>query len=345
MWVVNNRKIFYTFSGLLVAASLVALFVFGLKPSIDFTGGTLIDVQYQAAGAPDQNAISAALAPIDPQASVRPSGQDEYIVRMKPIDEAGKVQVYAALHAVDVGQSRAASSTASAASSVASSSVAASSAAASSTASESVSTASPIAAVGTVKSFDSVGPVLGAEAIRRAYVSVILVLIGIILFITFAFRKVSEPVQSWKYGVTAIIGLIHNVLIPIGVFVILGSAAGYEVDTLFVTALLVILGFSVHDTIVVFDRVRENLRLQSEGRGLKKPFAEVVGMSISQTFTRSVNTSLTTLIALIVLYILGGSSTQHFALALIIGIAAGTYSSIFIGSPFLVTIEKWGKGE
>ena len=121
----------------------------------------------------------------------------------------------------------------------------------------------------------------------------------------------------------------------------LGHFAGYEVDTLFVTALLVVLGFSVHDTIVVFDRVRENLRHASA----KKPFSEVVGESVSQTFTRSINTSMTTLIALIVLYFVGGPSTEHFSLALIIGIAAGTYSSIFIGSPLLVTVEKWGKGK
>jgi preprotein translocase subunit SecF len=129
------------------------------------------------------------------------------------------------------------------------------------------------------------------------------------------------------------------VIIPAGVSAVLGHFLGDEVDTLFVTALLVVLGFSVHDTIVLFDRVRENLR---HNISTKKPFQEVVGLSISQTFTRSINTSLTTLIALVVLYILGGSATEHFSLALIIGIAAGTYSSIFIGSPLLVTVEKWG---
>ncbi len=188
-----------------------------------------------------------------------------------------------------------------------------------------------------LKTFDSIGPILGAEALRKALVSIILVILGIVLFITFVFRKVSEPVSSWKYGLVAIIALIHDVIIPTGVFSILGHFYGYEIDTLFVTAILVILGFSVHDTIVVFDRVRENLRLSS----VKKPFIEVVGESINQTIVRSVNTSLTTLIALLVLYFYGGSSTEHFSLALIIGIAAGTYSSIFVGSALLVTIEKW----
>ena len=180
----------------------------------------------------------------------------------------------------------------------------------------------------TEKMFDSVGPVLGVEALRKSAVSIILVI---------AFRKVSHPISSWKYGIVAIIALVHDVIIPTGAFAILGHFAGYEVDTLFVTAILVVLGFSVHDTIVVFDRVRENLGHAKAN----KPFSEIVGESISQTFTRSINTSLTTLLALIVLYFIGGESTQHLSLALIIGIIAGTYSSIFLGSPLLVTIWKW----
>ncbi len=191
------------------------------------------------------------------------------------------------------------------------------------------------------KTFDSIGPVLGSEAIRKSVVSIILVIIVIVLFITFAFRKVSEPVSSWKYGLTAIVALLHDVIIPLGAFSVLGHFYGYEIDTLFVTALLVILGFSVHDTIVVFDRVRENLK---HGTG-KKPFEQVVGESVGQTFTRSINTSLTTLLALVALYIFGGEATHHFALALLIGIAAGTYSSIFVGSPLLVTLQKFSSNK
>ncbi len=312
MWIINNRKFFYTFSSILVIASLLALFVWGLKPGIDFTGGTLIEVQYPQ-GRPEQAKIASAISAIDPAASVRPSGTDEYIVRMKPIDQTQKSLVFTALGVAN--------------------------SAATTTGSTANASTSPSSASAVVKTYDTVGPVLGAEALRKAYVSIILVIIGIVLFITFAFRKVSEPVSSWKYGLTAIVALIHNVIIPVGVFSALGHFAGYEVDTLFVTALLVILGFSIHDTIVVFDRVRENLHYKAAN----KSFEEVVGQSVSQTFTRSVNTSLTTLIALVVLYILGGSTTEHFSLALIIGIAAGTYSSICLGSPLLVTIEKWGR--
>ncbi len=294
MYIVNKRKIFYFISIVLVGLSLVSVAVWGLKPGLDFTGGTLIDVAYPD-GRPNQETILSALKTIDPQASVRSSGDIDYIVRMKHVTQEERASI---TNALSINGS--------------------------------------VQAV--EKTFDSIGPILGAEALRNAYVSVILVILGIVLYITFVFRKVSEPVSSWKYGLIAIVALLHDIIIPIGVFSVLGHFLGYEVDTLFVTALLVVLGFSVHDTIVVFDRVRENLKNPS-----KKPFAEIVGQSISQTFTRSINTSLTTLIALIVLYFVGGEATHHFSLALIIGIAAGTYSSVFVGSPLLVTVENWQK--
>jgi preprotein translocase subunit SecF len=180
---------------------------------------------------------------------------------------------------------------------------------------------------------------IGKEAAEKAIISIILVILCIVLFITFAFRKVSKPVQSWKYGLMAIIALAHDVIIPAGVFSILGHFKGYEVDTLFVTALLVILGFSIHDTIVVYDRIRENLSDSIKAND-KKTFETIVGESVRQTFVRSINTSMTTILALFVLYFLGPQATEHFSLALIIGVAIGTYSSIFIASALLVTIEK-----
>ena len=190
--------------------------------------------------------------------------------------------------------------------------------------------------------FDTVGPVLGEELRAKAGKSMFYVILAIVLFITFAFRKVSKPVASWKYGVVAVVALLHDVIIPTGVFAYLGHFNGTEVDSLFVTALLVVLGFSVHDTIVVFDRTRENLHKNNSEKS-KKGFEEVVGMSVSQTFTRSINTSLTTLISLFVLYHFGPEATKNFALALLIGITVGTYSSIFIGSPLLVTLQKFQK--
>jgi preprotein translocase subunit SecF len=293
MWVVNNRKIFYAISIILVLASVAALVAWGIKPGIDFTGGTLVEVSYPG-GRPDQSAIAAQLSVIDPAASIRPAGENGYIVRMREVNQTEKQDVLGALSLKGSAEV-------------------------------------------VEKTFDSIGPVLGNEAVRKSSVSIILVILAIVHFITFAFRKVSEPVASWKYGLTAIIALLHDVIIPLGVFSVLGHFLGYEVDTLFVTALLVILGFSVHDTIVVFDRVRENLK-HATG---KKSFEHID--SVSQTFTRSINTSLTTLLALVVLYVVGGDITKHFSLVLIIGIAAGTYSSIFVGSPLLVTLEKLSK--
>jgi len=171
-------------------------------------------------------------------------------------------------------------------------------------------------------------------------VSIVLVLLAIVLFVAFAFRKVSRPVSSWVYGLVTVLALLHDVLIPAGVFAILGHFYELEVDTLFVTALLVILGFSVHDTIVVFDRIRENLH-KNENYGTKKNFEIVVGESINETFIRSINTSLTVLLAILVLYLFGPETVKNFTLALLIGIFVGTYSSIFIGSTLLVTINNW----
>jgi preprotein translocase subunit SecF len=191
-----------------------------------------------------------------------------------------------------------------------------------------------------VERFNSIGPVLGAEAAYKSVTSIILVLICIVLFVTFVFRKVSEPVSSWKYGLITIVALFHDVIVPTGVFAFLGHYMGVQVDTLFVTALLVVLGFSVHDTIVVFDRVREHLRNQKEQK-IEKSFDETVGESVNETFARSINTSLTTLFALAVLFVLGGEATRYFALALLIGVMVGAYSSIFLAAPLLVTVQRW----
>ncbi len=163
---------------------------------------------------------------------------------------------------------------------------------------------------------------------------------AIVLFITWAFRKVSEPVSSWIYGLIAIFDLIHNVIVPVGIFSIVGHFLHFQVDTLFVNAILVILGFSIHDTIVVFDRTRENLKLNRE-HNKKESFDNVVGRSISQTMVRSINTSLTVVFTLLILYFFGSTTTRDFSMVLLVGIVVGTYSSIFLGSPLLVTIEKW----
>lgn len=185
------------------------------------------------------------------------------------------------------------------------------------------------------KRFTSIGPSIGEELRERALIAITIAVILIIIFIAFAFRHVSRPVKSWKYGLVAIVALIHDIIIPTGLFAVLGKFTDAQVDALFVTALLAILGLSVNDTIVVFDRIRENL-----SNKISKHFDETVGASLKQTITRSINTSITTLFVLVTLYFLGPDSTKSFALVLSVGLIAGTYSSIFLASPLLVEIEK-----
>ncbi len=192
----------------------------------------------------------------------------------------------------------------------------------------------------TISQYTEVGPTIGTELRRKAFLSITLVLLCILLFIAFAFRKVSQPVSSWVYGLIALVTLLHDVIIPVGFFALLGHFMGAEVDTLFVTAVLTVLGFSIHDTIVVFDRVRENLAINKE-RNRKEPFEETAGRALNQTFVRSVNTSLTVLLTLLILFFLGPSSTKIFALTLLVGIIAGTYSSISLATPLLVTVEQY----
>lgn len=184
--------------------------------------------------------------------------------------------------------------------------------------------------------YNSIGPVIGKELETAAFWQLLCVSLGIVCYIGYAFRKVAKPVTSWRFGWAAIIALLHDLLFVLGFFSILGHFWGVEVDSLFVTAMLTVLGFSVHDTIVVFDRIRENLRLHP---GQSIDF--VVNHSISQTLVRSLNTSLTVLFVLLSLLLFGGDTIRYFVLALFVGIIVGTYSSIFIASPVLVIWQKW----
>ncbi len=177
----------------------------------------------------------------------------------------------------------------------------------------------------------TVGPSMGAEMTKKALIAITVVAIAILSFIAFAFREVSVPVASWKYGVVAMITIIHDIIVPTGVYAYLSHAYGAEVDTLFIVALLTVMAVTISDKIVVFDRIRENLKVQ----GHKRAFQDVVGDSLSQTFTRSINTSVTVIISLLALYFIGPVSTKFFSLTLMVGIIVGTYSSIFVASPML----------
>jgi preprotein translocase subunit SecF len=285
MGIVKHRKIWYTFSGLLVLASLFSIFYFGLNFSIDFTGGSLLEIEYSNAR-PDAAVIQNKI----PGVSVQPTGEKGIIIRSKTLSEEEHQALLKNLSSTGVF---------------------------------------------TEIHFDSIGPTIGSELRQKSLTAVILVAVMIILYITFAFRKANRPVSSFKYGLMAVVALIHDVTAPIGVFAVLGHYFGVQIDILFVTAILTVLGFSVHDTIVVFDRIRENLR-----KNIGKDFEETVGLSINQTIVRSINTSLTVIFVLLALFLFGGETIKYFSLALIIGVFFGTYSSIFLASPLLVTLYK-----
>lgn len=186
-------------------------------------------------------------------------------------------------------------------------------------------------------SFESIGPAVGNELRKKAVYAFVAVLLIISLYIAFAFRKISVPVKSWKYGVVALVTLFHDALIPAGLMAFLGSLNNVEVGTNFIVALLVVMGFSVHDTIVVFDRIRENIKME---KARNFHFANLVNRSVNETMARSINTSLTLVLVLIALLLLGSANLYYFVLVILVGTVVGTYSSIFVASPLLTILTK-----
>ncbi len=182
---------------------------------------------------------------------------------------------------------------------------------------------------------ENVGPTIGKELERRAVVAIGLACLAILMYVTYAFRKVPKPTSSYRFGIATIAALIHDVLFVLGLFAILGHFFNVEVDVLFVTAMLTVIGFSVHDTIVVFDRIRENLR-----KYVGRPFEEIANISVLQTLARSLNTSLTVVFVLAALLLFGGETIKWFVVALLAGIISGTYSSIFNATAFLTWWEE-----
>ncbi len=188
------------------------------------------------------------------------------------------------------------------------------------------------------ESFETIGPAVGGETTQNALKALALASLLIVLYIAWSFRSVPKPTSSWKFGICAIITLLHDILVLVGIFSLLGHFYGVEIDSLFITALLTVIGFSVHDTIVVFDRIRENLR-----KSVGLPFEQIVNDSILQTIVRSLNTSFTTMLVLFTLLIFGGDSLRWFIAALLIGIGVGTYSSIFNAAPLLVLWHQFDR--
>jgi preprotein translocase subunit SecF len=305
MIIVTYRKLFFAIAAVMLCASVAAIAVFGIQLGIDFTGGTLTEVRY-GQERPDIASVEAEIANLGiVGASVRPSDDDLYLVRTRTLSEEERIAFTEALVDTPVGTT--------------------------------TGTTTPAAAQ--IESFTEIGPTIGSELRVKAVIALTIVILAIVLYVAFVFRHVSKPVSSWAYGGITIFALVHDILIPAGALAVMGYLFGIQADALFVTALLAILGYSVHDTIVTFDRVRENLRL-NEARSIKEDFELTVGRSVNQTLVRSINTSITTLAALVALYFLGPASTEHFTLILIIGILAGTYSSIFLAAPLLVAVER-----
>jgi len=304
MFVARYRKIFFALSIFITLAAIGAMIVFGFNIGIDFKGGSLLEVSY------GDVKTDSGLALVRPtlesvQQKINGLGLGGYSVRPSSEDH-----FIVRTREISPAEKR------------------------------DVLTALSVDGVApTEERFNSIGPVVGKELRNKAFVAIVVVIIAIVLFVTFAFRKVSEPVSSWKYGFVTILALVHDVIVPTGAFIAFAHFFGGEIDVLFVTAILAILGYSVHDTIVVFDRVRENLRVNKESH-IEEHFETTVGKSVNQTFTRSINTSLTIFIVLAVLYFMGGAVTKNFSFLLLVGVIIGTYSSIFLASPLLITLHN-----
>jgi len=288
--IIKLRNVWFALSSALIVASIAVLFAFPLRFGIDFTGGSLLEVEFTGSR-PAPAEVSGAVSELGLGESVAQTvGDRGMLIRLKSLDEKTHQEVIAAL-GTKFGETK-------------------------------------------ERRFDSIGPTVGEELRSKAVWSIMLVLVAIALFVAYAFRKVSRPIASWKYGlVTLIVGILHDVLLPLAAFALLGHYALAEVNSAFIAAVLTVLGFSVHDTIVVFDRIRENL--QRTGGA----FEEIVERSVNETFSRSIITSLTTMFPMLVIWLWGGESLRHFAFTLIIGIAAGAYSSIFLAAPLLVVMQ------
>lgn len=299
---VSKRYWFFLISAIVIIPGLISLaFPGGLRPGIDFTSGSIMTLRFD--GAVEQAALRQAFTDLGHhEAIVQRSDDGSFIVRTLPLegevrDESGGVQLASERQRIEEALVR---------------------------------RFGPLQ----VLNFDQVSPIIAAEIVRNSVLAVAVACVGILLYLWWAFRRVEN---SWRYGVCAVVALVHDALVVLGIFSILGRFLAVELDALFITAVLTIIGFSVHDTIVVFDRVRENaVRHQGE------PFEDVMNHSLMQTLGRSLTTSLTVILTLLTLWLFGGVTVRNFILALLVGITSGTFSSIFNASMLLVI---WENGE
>jgi len=288
---VKYRKIYFIFSGFLILGSLACLIIFGLKPGIDFTGGSILEIEFKGAR-PSNPEIREKLNQFGlGEIIIQPIGEKGVILRMKDISEETHQEILKKIKETGELEER---------------------------------------------RFESIGPTIGRELKEKTKIVIILAFLSIVLYIALAFRKISRPIESWKYGIASLICLFNDVFIPLGIFSILGKFYGVQITIPIICALLTVIGYSINNVVVVYDRIRENL-LRAKG----EVFEKTVDFAINQTLTRQINTSLTTLFPLIAIFFLGGETLKYFALTLILGITAGTYSSIFLASPILVSWLSW----
>ena len=316
MFIIRHKKFFLILAGFIVIGCLAVVLAFGLKPGIDFTGGSLTEMRYTVV--PEKSQVEQTVAELNlGTASVRQAESDAgngYLITTRNLNEEEHQALVTKLTTLGEG--------------------------------------------GQVTQFTSIGPVIGEELKDKAIWGIAAVMTLIIIYVAIAFSGVGAPVSSWIYGLFTIVVLGHDILLPVTFMSLMGHFVGAQADVLFVTVLLTILGFSVNDTIVIFDRIREKLKqnrtetkhTRTEPGGvthtdvtyqLHKPFGDIVGGAIDETMTRSINTSMTVLLSLAALYFFGSSVTKIFALTLFIGVVAGAYSSIFIASPLLVLFQEW----
>ncbi|WKZ25154.1 MAG: protein translocase subunit SecF [Patescibacteria group bacterium] len=289
--IIGKSKLWLTISSILVIASVAALGVFGLKLGIDFTGGSLLEVRFFSER-PSVSTIEERLSPLSLNSlTVQPVGENDVMMRFQEIDQETREETIGLLNEF-----------------------------------------SPVEGEPALEElrFEAVGPTVGQELRKKSIYATILVILAISLYIAWAFRRVSRPIASWKYGAVTLVSLFHDVVILLGVFAVLGHFYGAEINVAFLAAALTVLGYSVHDSIVVFDRIRENLPRSNDS------YRKTVNDSINQSIVRSINTSVTVMVVLLSIIIMGGSSIYYFSIALFVGILFGTYSSIFLAAPLLV---------
>lgn len=283
---IRYKKVYYLISGILAVSSIISLLAFGLNFGIDFTGGSILELDFEQR--PENAVIQEKLASQDlGEVIVQPTKETEVLLKLKSIDEDAHQRIISSLNEV-----------------------------------------SPL----TEKRFESIGPLIGRELREKTMVIVILAVVLMLIYITFSFRRVSRPISSWKYGIISIVALSFDVLVSLGIFSYLGKTYNIQFNLPIVTAILTILGYTINDKIIVFDRIRENLLRSQEAS-----FELVVDKSFVQVLSRSLSTGTCTLLVLFFILFLGGETLRYFALTLIAGILIGTYSSLFLAAPLLVS--------